>query len=238
VIGVRGVLGPLWNDARVGAKIRACLTTIAHLWLASPHREGGASTRFRASCYPFHPTTSPTPLAYPFREYISVPPTDSFAPPSTLRTPLLDPKREPTPPGLTHRSHNPRTMADTEQHAEDTHDPQFEPVIRLTEQVESKTHEEDEEVVFKMCVGSLVPVLRCRRILQPGLHDLCPPTWPRGMTLTRRRAKLFRFLKDDLEWKERGTGDVRLLKHKETGKTRLVMRRDKTLKVCANHIGE
>jgi Ran-binding protein 1 len=28
---------------------------------------------------------------------------------------------------------------------------------------------------------------------------------------------------------------VRLLKHKENGKTRLVMRRDKTLKVCANH---
>ncbi|KAI9750658.1 MAG: hypothetical protein M4579_006371 [Chaenotheca gracillima] len=49
------------------------------------------------------------------------------------------------------------------------------------------------------------------------------------------RAKLFRFDKDTREWKERGTGDVRLLKHKENGKTRLVMRRDKTLKVCANH---
>lgn len=57
-------------------------------------------------------------------------------------------------------------------------------------------------------------------------------------SLIVRRAKLFRFVKDDLEWKERGTGDVRLLKHKETGKIRLVMRRDKTLKVCANHIGE
>ncbi len=44
-------------------------------------------------------------------------------------------------------------------------------------------------------------------------------------------------LKDSNEWKERGTGDVRLLKHKENGKTRLVMRRDKTLKVCANHYG-
>ena len=51
------------------------------------------------------------------------------------------------------------------------------------------------------------------------------------------RAKLFKFVRESNEWKERGTGDVRLLKHKENGKTRLVMRRDKTLKVCANHYG-
>jgi len=51
----------------------------------------------------------------------------------------------------------------------------------------------------------------------------------------KMRAKLFKFDRDSKEWKERGTGDVRLLKHKENGKTRLVMRRDKTLKVCANH---
>lgn len=49
------------------------------------------------------------------------------------------------------------------------------------------------------------------------------------------RAKLFKFVRETSEWKERGTGDVRLLKHVENGKTRLVMRRDKTLKVCANH---
>lgn len=49
------------------------------------------------------------------------------------------------------------------------------------------------------------------------------------------RAKLFKFDRESKEWKERGTGDVRLLKHKENQKTRLVMRRDKTLKVCANH---
>lgn len=51
----------------------------------------------------------------------------------------------------------------------------------------------------------------------------------------KMRAKLFKFVKESNEWKERGTGDVRLLRHKENGKTRLVMRRDKTLKVCANH---
>ena len=54
----------------------------------------------------------------------------------------------------------------------------------------------------------------------------------------KMRAKLFKFDRGSRDWKERGTGDVRLLKHKENGKTRLVMRRDKTLKVCANHYGE
>lgn len=53
--------------------------------------------------------------------------------------------------------------------------------------------------------------------------------------LFKMRAKLFKFVRETSEWKERGTGDVRLLKHVENGKTRLVMRRDKTLKVCANH---
>lgn len=56
--------------------------------------------------------------------------------------------------------------------------------------------------------------------------------------ISYRRAKLFRFSKPDLEWKERGTGDVRLLANRETKKIRLVMRRDKTLKVCANHHGK
>ncbi|KAL4947419.1 putative Ran-specific GTPase-activating protein 1 [Aspergillus filifer] len=88
---------------------------------------------------------------------------------------------------------------DDEEEAPESPDVHFEPVIRLTETVETKTNEELEEQTFKM------------------------------------RAKLFRFDRDSKEWKERGTGDVRLLKHKENHKTRLVMRRDKTLKVCANH---
>jgi len=83
---------------------------------------------------------------------------------------------------------------------EEEHDPQFEPVIRLTKQVEAKTGEEDEIELYK------------------------------------ERARLFRFDSGLNEWKERGTGDARLLKHKESKKVRLVMRRDKTLKVCANHL--
>lgn len=54
--------------------------------------------------------------------------------------------------------------------------------------------------------------------------------------LFKVRAKLFRFDGEAKEWKERGTGDCKFLKNKATGKVRLLMRRDKTLKVCANHI--
>jgi len=57
----------------------------------------------------------------------------------------------------------------------------FEPLVKLDE-VEVKTLEEDEDVLFKM------------------------------------RAKLFRFDKPLKEWKERGTGDVRFLQHKESKK--------------------
>lgn len=74
----------------------------------------------------------------------------------------------------------------------------YEPIVKLAE-VETKTGEEDEDVLFKI------------------------------------RSKLFRFSKELNEWKERGTGDVRILKHKETKKIRLLMRREKTLKICLNH---
>ncbi|KAI8580807.1 hypothetical protein K450DRAFT_236082 [Umbelopsis ramanniana AG] len=97
-------------------------------------------------------------------------------------------------------------MADTEekkivteeQEVEASPDVHFEPVIKLSE-VEVKTMEEMEDVLFKM------------------------------------RAKLFRYDKGLKEWKERGVGDVKFLQHKDTKKVRLLMRRDKTHKVCANH---
>jgi len=65
--------------------------------------------------------------------------------------------------------------------------------------------------------------------------------------LFKMRAKLFRFEKATSEWKERGTGDLKLLRkhlayftyginilkpyvgHKESNKIRLVMRRDKAI---------
>ncbi|KAL5702605.1 Ran-binding protein 1 b [Ranunculus cassubicifolius] len=50
------------------------------------------------------------------------------------------------------------------------------------------------------------------------------------------KSKLYRFDKDGNQWKERGVGTVKLLKHKVSGKVRLVMRQSKTLKICANHL--
>ncbi|CAA2957244.1 ran-binding 1 homolog c-like [Olea europaea subsp. europaea] len=50
------------------------------------------------------------------------------------------------------------------------------------------------------------------------------------------KAKLYRFDKEGNQWKERGVGTLKLLKHKESDKIRLVMRQNKTLKICANHL--
>lgn len=47
-----------------------------------------------------------------------------------------------------------------------------------------------------------------------------------------RKVKSYRFT--DGEWKERGLGPIKLLEHKKTKKIRVLMRRDKTLKICAN----
>lgn len=84
----------------------------------------------------------------------------------------------------------------------------FEPIVQLP-QVEVVTMEEEEEELIQL------------------------------------RAKLFRFdstggpleLNERAvgEWKERGTGTVKLLRHKKSNLVRVLMRRDKTLKICANH---
>ena len=51
-----------------------------------------------------------------------------------------------------------------------------------------------------------------------------------------QRAALYRFDTVAGEWKERGRGDAKLLKNKQTGKVRVLLRQEKTLKCCVNHI--
>lgn len=50
------------------------------------------------------------------------------------------------------------------------------------------------------------------------------------------KCKLYRFDAGSNEWKERGIGQARLLRHKENQRTRLLMRQERTLKIRANHI--
>lgn len=57
-----------------------------------------------------------------------------------------------------------------------------------------------------------------------------------------KRAKLFIFGETLLDkgtgiktWRERGIGEVRLLRHREHQRVRLLMRQEKTMKVIANH---
>jgi len=51
------------------------------------------------------------------------------------------------------------------------------------------------------------------------------------------RARLYRYAHecDPVEWKERGTGDIRILQHEINNTCRIVMRREKTMRLCANH---
>ena len=81
--------------------------------------------------------------------------------------------------------------------ADDEPNVSFEPVVQLPDNVEVKTGEEDEDLLYS------------------------------------QRAKLYRFV--DGEWKERGIGDVKLLRHHSTGTIRIIMRRERVLKLCLNH---
>ena len=50
------------------------------------------------------------------------------------------------------------------------------------------------------------------------------------------KAKLYRYDFEKQEWKERGVGPCKILEDKQTRKTRVLMRRDKLMKICANFL--
>ena len=52
-------------------------------------------------------------------------------------------------------------------------------------------------------------------------------------TVYRQRSKLFKFR--DSQWKERGVGEIKMMRHKHSGRIRIVMRRQQVHKVCCNH---
>lgn len=81
----------------------------------------------------------------------------------------------------------------------------FKPVVEL-EEVEVKSGEEDEEVVFGM---------RAKLFLF-------------GETLLDKGT-------GNKSWRERGIGEARILRHREHQRLRFLMRQEKTMKVIANH---
>uniref|UniRef100_A0A6S8ZTG3 RanBD1 domain-containing protein n=2 Tax=Ditylum brightwellii TaxID=49249 RepID=A0A6S8ZTG3_9STRA len=81
----------------------------------------------------------------------------------------------------------------------------FKPVVEL-EEVEVKSGEEDEEVVFSM---------RAKLFLF-------------GETLLDKGT-------GNKSWRERGIGEARILRHREHQRLRFLMRQEKTMKVIANH---
>ncbi|CAH8389441.1 unnamed protein product [Eruca vesicaria subsp. sativa] len=70
-----------------------------------------------------------------------------------------------------------------------------------------------------------------------GLEEVAVTTGEENEdSLLDLKSKLHRFDIDGSQWKEGDLGTVKFLKHRDTGKIRLVMRQSITLKICANHI--
>jgi Ran-binding protein 1 len=60
-------------------------------------------------------------------------------------------------------------------------------------------------------------------------------TEPGEDKLFGEKAILYRFDREAKDWKERGAGVIRILKSQTTGRCRILMRRNQTYRVCANH---
>ena len=56
-----------------------------------------------------------------------------------------------------------------------------------------------------------------------------------GEVLFNEKGKLYCYDGTVKQWKERGIGNMKILRYSETGQTRLIMRQDQILKLCCNH---
>ncbi|GJP31768.1 hypothetical protein CLOM_g8875 [Closterium sp. NIES-68] len=100
------------------------------------------------------------------------------------------------------------------------------------EKIENPAHQEEDDDAPKAddedTGAHIAPIVKLEEVtVSTGEED--------ENTLFEIKSKLYRFDKDGNQWKERGVGQVKLLEHKETKKIRLLMRQQKTLKICANH---
>ena len=105
-------------------------------------------------------------------------------------------------PSVTESSVNAKQLEQEEEELEnpEEYEPKidFKPLVKL-EEVETKTGEENEDVIFK------------------------------------EKCKLYRFDSTTKEWKEKGIGEIKILKQKNIHSYRILMRRDQVFKICLNH---
>jgi Ran-binding protein 1 len=101
--------------------------------------------------------------------------------------------------------------------------------VASTAETAADGDEEDGAAAEEECQAEYKPVVQLEEVeTSTGEED--------EEALLESKCKLYRFDAADNEWKERGLGVVKLLRHKENNKIRLLMRQDKTLKIRANHI--
>lgn len=115
---------------------------------------------------------------------------------------------------------------------------QVAPIVQL-EEVAVSTGEEDEQPILDLSAFPLSLSLKFSSNFCFG--DFVVWTETVSFLLDDSfcsKAKLYRFDKEGNQWKERGAGTVKFLKHNVTGKVRLLVRQSKTLKICANHLSE
>lgn len=94
---------------------------------------------------------------------------------------------------------------------------------------EKKDDDDDEAAPEEECAAEFKPVVQLDEVeVATGEED--------EECLLDIKCKLYRFISDSNEWKERGVGQARILQHKENKRSRFLMRQEKTLKIRGNHV--
>ena len=161
----------------------AAATTTAKPPPAAPASTGGFSFNLGGDKITPAATAAPASSGFAFNLGQKAPQTGGFS-------------FKPTEPAKAATTAITESKKESDEPEQNENEPYFEPIVKLDE-VEVKTGEEDDEVLFVS------------------------------------RAKLYRFVGD--EWKERGLGDMKLLRNGATGRARVLMRRENIHKLCANH---
>ena len=109
---------------------------------------------------------------------------------------------------------------------ESTAAPAPNPTTTTTTTTDAAEDDENKPVKEEESTATFEPVIQLEEVeVKSGTEE--------EETLHTFRAKLF--ILSNMKWKERGIGDACILRHRDNGRLRFLMRQEKTLKVIANH---